>query len=225
MIALSWPLSCPGTHVPTVTGVPRGEAPSKVRRRRSPMRSVARVARRRLSTAAAPPLRAMLEGFSAPTVSNAAAALDGLLPPSWMQGATTYGGCSSALCLVGARALEANMPLRSAMVSFVGPAGGHVSVDASVVRSGRSSTVVRSDLIGAKGVATAASFTFAQSRPSAMEEKRFLPPPPSNLRPPDACPTYPDVIGLVRALSPPTEHASAAGVHGPCGRSAGRLPL
>lgn len=42
----------------------------------------------------------------------------------WMQGRTTYGGLSAALCLAGTLSAHADLPpLRSAQVAFIGPAG------------------------------------------------------------------------------------------------------
>ena len=56
-----------------------------------------------------------------------------------MQGQTTYGGLSAALCLEGARRLlgEDALPLRSANITFVGAAGGDVDVNASYLRRGK----------------------------------------------------------------------------------------
>ena len=47
--------------------------------------------------------------------------IDATIPETWMQGRTTYGGLTAALCLEGAIALVEDLPVRSAQVAFVGP--------------------------------------------------------------------------------------------------------
>ena len=92
----------------------------------------------------------------------------------WMQGRTTYGGLSAALCLEAAqRTHEGLPPLRSAQISFVGPSGGEVSLTSSILRQGRSVTFVNADLIGEKGIATRAVFCFGARRES-MFDKMYI---------------------------------------------------
>jgi acyl-CoA thioesterase len=43
------------------------------------------------------------------------------VPEDWMQGRTTYGGLTAALCLKAALPLAGDRPLRSAQIAFVGP--------------------------------------------------------------------------------------------------------
>lgn len=114
-----------------------------------------------------------------------------------MQGQTTYGGVSAALCLAGARHLlgDEALPLRSALIDFIGAAGGHVRTEASLMRRGRSSSVVRSDLLGAEGVATSGTFTFASDRRTNLAERSFVPPPPE-LPPPSECPSMREACGV-----------------------------
>lgn len=86
---------------------------------------------------------------------------------NWMQGRTTYGGLSAAICL---RAVENSYPdlppLRSAQINFVGPAGGKVRVTTKVLRQGRSVAYISAEMIGEKGMATHAVFCFGASRES-----------------------------------------------------------
>lgn len=107
----------------------------------------------------------------------------------WMQGRTTYGGCSAALCLEGARRLldDPLQPLRSAQITFLGPAGGDCEVLPSVLRQGRAMSFVRSDLLSSGQLATSCTFAFGRARPSAFDEL-LVPPPPSDLALPEACP-------------------------------------
>ena len=155
------------------------------------------IRRRCFSSSVRAPLQSLLAGFTPPEAGGAA--LAGNIPESWMQGATTFGGLSAGLCLHGAQrrmGLDGTtMPLRSALVDFVGAAGGNVSVEASTIRRGKNSSVVRADVLGQKGLATTATFTFANERTSALDERIFVPSPPA-LPPPDACPTLQTALGV-----------------------------
>lgn len=85
----------------------------------------------------------------------------------WMQGRTTYGGLSAALCYAVARKHKPEgMTLRSAQIAFVGPAGGPVTLSAEILRQGKSSCFVSADVRSAKGVATRATFVFGSKRES-----------------------------------------------------------
>lgn len=87
------------------------------------------------------------------------------IPAGWLQGRTTYGGLSAALCHQVGKTLAREMPLRSAQIAFVGPAGGDVSLQAETLRAGKSSTYVGVDLMGESGLATRATFVFGAARP------------------------------------------------------------
>lgn len=96
--------------------------------------------------------------------------LAGTIPQDWMQGRTTFGGLAAAYCLEGAlRAFPQGAPLRSAQVSFVGPAGGPVEVKPVVLRAGRSVTFLGADLLAGDDVVTRAQFAFGAPRASAFE--------------------------------------------------------
>ena len=100
----------------------------------------------------------------------------------WMQGRTTYGGCSAAICLEAARqTLGPNPPpLRSVQVSFVGAAGGDAEVATSIVRQGKAMTFVRGEVFSGGKLATTALFAFGAPRESSFDET-FIPPPPPDL--------------------------------------------
>ncbi len=92
------------------------------------------------------------------------------VPDSWMQGRTAYGGLSSALALQGALALaEPRFPLRTALVAFVGPTAGDCTVEASVLRRGKSSDAVTATVRSGEEVGTQATFLFGRDRPSAID--------------------------------------------------------
>lgn len=116
------------------------------------------------------------------------------IPPDWMQGRTTYGGLSAALCYETALKTVSDLPpLRSANISFVGPAGGPVEGRASILRQGKSVSFVEADLSGEKGLATRATFAFGASRESIFD--RIFTPPPS-MPDPEMCePFIPKGLG------------------------------
>ena len=123
----------------------------------------------------------------------AGAAFDGevmrlMIPESWMQGRTTYGGLSAALCLVTAeRAFPDLPPLRSANISFIGPVGGVVEGRARALRRGRSVSFIEADLSSENGLAARCVFAFGASRES-MFELTFTPPP--DVPGPEACEVF-----------------------------------
>lgn len=147
-------------------------------------------------------LRSLLSSLSPKRAGRFAANVT----PDWMQGRTTYGGLSSALCLEGARRVlredsdAADWPLRSAQVSFLGPMGGAIEIDASVVRRGKAMSFVRSDALSDDGdVSTTATFAFGATRESAFNEV-YMRPPANALRPPDDCPSL--TTGFPEHLAP-----------------------
>ena len=87
----------------------------------------------------------------------------------WLQGRTTYGGMSAALCLEGAlRDLGELPPLRSAQFAFIGPASGPLLIQPAVLRKGKSTVFASVDLIGDAGLATRATLCFGAARKSAL---------------------------------------------------------
>jgi len=114
--------------------------------------------------------------------------LSAAITEDWMQGRTTYGGLAAALCLETAlRTFPDLPPLRSAMVSFIGPAGAAVEARAKILRQGKSVTFVEADLIAEKGLATRCIFVFGGDRQSAFN-KSYSPRPA--LPGPDDCEEY-----------------------------------
>lgn len=112
----------------------------------------------------------------------------GVIPEDWMQGRTTFGGLAAALCLEGAlRAQPVEAPLRSAQVSFLGPAGGEFDVRTTVLRAGRAVTFLNADLHTIAGLATRAVFAFGAPRASGFDSAFIA--APVVPRPGD-CPPY-----------------------------------
>lgn len=103
----------------------------------------------------------------------------------WLQGRTTYGGLSAALCLAGTLARHEDLPpLRSAQIAFVGPAAGEVHVRPRVLRRGKSVAFVEADLCQGDALATRALLAFGAARESSITLARF---PMPEVLPPDAC--------------------------------------
>ena len=96
---------------------------------------------------------------------------------NWMQGRTTYGGLSAAICLKAVLDEYPDLPpLRSAQVNFIGPVGGPVAVKTSIMRQGRSVSYISAEMYNEKGLATHTVFCFGTSRESKLE-RDFTDPP------------------------------------------------
>ncbi|MGY4225133.1 acyl-CoA thioesterase [Bradyrhizobium sp. USDA 4503] len=129
----------------------------------------------------------------------------------WLQGRTTFGGLSAAICVESTLRQYADLPpLRSAQFTFVGPATGLLSVRPAILRQGSSTTFVGVDLSGAAGLATRATLCFGSARSSAIHH------------PPVMAPQTPD-----RELCQPFFDSRAPLVtqHFDCLRAGGALPL
>lgn len=100
---------------------------------------------------------------------DAANATKVVLPDAWMQGRTTYGGLTAALCLEAAMPLAPGMPIRSAQVAFVGPVGGEVTCTPTLLRQGKNTVFVSVRMMGSDGVAAEAIFAFGAARESALD--------------------------------------------------------
>ena len=107
----------------------------------------------------------------------------------WMQGRTTYGGLSAALCYSVAREVKPEgMTLRSAQIGFVAPAGGPVKLSADILRQGKSSCYVSADVRSEQGIATRALFILGAARETNVKITDIPPPPEVAL--PDDVPSF-----------------------------------
>jgi acyl-CoA thioesterase len=111
-------------------------------------------------------------------------------PDSWMQGRTVYGGFSAALALAAAVKVggEGLPPLRSAVVSFVGPAYGALEARARVLRRGKNATWIDAELTREGEVTATATFVFMGPVESALHLNDC--PPPAGFNPPEAGTTF-----------------------------------
>jgi acyl-CoA thioesterase len=115
-------------------------------------------------------------------------------PEDWSQGRTLYGGMTTALCAVVAqRALTNLPPLRSAQISFVGPASGQLHLTAATLRQGKSSTIVSVDCVAGTGLAARALFTYGAGRTSQIAHD-LTAAPTSLPSPQDCAPFFPPAV-------------------------------
>lgn len=91
------------------------------------------------------------------------------VPPSWLQGRTAYGGLSSALALHAAKLSDSDLPpLRSALIAFIGPLSGTVTVTAERLRRGRNAAFVEATISSEAGLGYRATFVFMADLPSSI---------------------------------------------------------
>lgn len=104
-------------------------------------------------------------------------------PADWRQGRTLFGGLSAALAVAAARqAFPKLPPLRSAQITFVGPATGELVLEPTLVRAGKSAAFVAVTGRAESTAALQAMLMFGAPRRSS-HCYRDLPAPP--VAPPD----------------------------------------
>jgi len=107
------------------------------------------------------------------------------VPSTWLQGRTAYGGLSASLAHHQAKKTSDNMPpLRSAQIAYVGPLSGEVQVETKLLRRGRNTAFVQSDIVGEQGLGLRCTFIFMASRNSKIsyqgKDGMELPPVPAS---------------------------------------------
>lgn len=95
------------------------------------------------------------------------------IPVEWAQGRTVFGGLQAALLVRAMRAVlgdRKDLPLRSLQVTFVGPvaAGNDVRLRPEHLRTGRSASHARCDLVTPEGVACCGVAIFGAPRRSQV---------------------------------------------------------
>jgi len=96
----------------------------------------------------------------------------GEVPDGWLQGRTAYGGLSAALALHAAMASDVDLPpLRSALVAFIGPLSGSVTVRARRLRRGRNAAFVEADVESDAGLGLRATFVFMSRVASTLDHQ------------------------------------------------------
>lgn len=96
--------------------------------------------------------------------------LTAVLPDTWMQGRTAYGGLSAAIALEAAMRSEPDLPpLRSAQIAFVGPLAGQVTVETRLLRRGRTAAYIEANVFGGGKLGLRALFVFMTALDSAID--------------------------------------------------------
>ncbi|VWX60937.1 thioesterase family protein [Sphingorhabdus sp. 109] len=91
------------------------------------------------------------------------------LPQSWTQGRTAFGGLSGAIAYHAASLIEADLPpLRSTQIAFTGPLFGALIAETAMLRRGKNSAFVQSEIFGDKGLGLHCNFIFAAPRPTEV---------------------------------------------------------
>lgn len=99
------------------------------------------------------------------------------IAPHWHQGRTSYGGFSTVLAYRAASLLVADLPpLNSAQVAFVGPLAGEVEVRAKILRRGRNTAFVQTEIESEAGVGHTGTFIFASPRESHVTHESLARP-------------------------------------------------
>ncbi len=94
----------------------------------------------------------------------------GTIPETWLQGRTSYGGLSAALALHAAQHSDEDLPpLRSALVAFIGPLSGEVTIRASRLRRGRNAAFIQADVESEAGLGLRATFVFMSAVESQLD--------------------------------------------------------
>lgn len=91
------------------------------------------------------------------------------VPDEWMQGRTTYGGLTAALCLKTALPLSGGRPIRSAQIAFVGPASGELVSVPTVLREGKNTAFIQVRMTGPEGIVAECIFAFGAARESSLD--------------------------------------------------------
>lgn len=112
-------------------------------------------------------------------------------PQDWAQGRALFGGIVAALCAQTARLSAADLPpLRSAQITFAGPAQGRLGFRADLLRRGRTTTVVSVDCTGDDKFAARVVLTYGVARESRVGHD--LTERPSVSAPQDCKPFFPE---------------------------------
>lgn len=90
-----------------------------------------------------------------------------VIADGWYQGRTAFGGLSTAIAYRAASVIEQDLPpLQSAQVAFTGPLAGEVAVRARMLRRGRSTAFVQTEIESEAGIGHSGTFVFMTPRES-----------------------------------------------------------
>jgi acyl-CoA thioesterase len=99
------------------------------------------------------------------------------IPLTWHQGRTAYGGLSATLAYQAAKLAAPDLPpFLSAQIAFCGPVAGEVEIEATMLRRGRNSAFVRSEIKAGADIVLSATFVFMAERRSHVAFSGLAPP-------------------------------------------------
>lgn len=117
------------------------------------------------------------------------------LPAEWGQGRAAFGGLVAGLCLRAARAKAPIRPLRSVLVSFVGPVSpGPAQIVSRLLRQGRALSQVEARLVQGGQDCAVLLAAFGDGRQTGLPSLPGPPPPPAPL--PEVLPAFPFLAGI-----------------------------
>ena len=92
------------------------------------------------------------------------------IPATWHQGRTCYGGLSSVLAYRAATLAADDLPpLLSGQIAFSGPLAGEVEISTHILRRGRNSAFVKSEIAIGGEIGLSCTFVFMARRESHVE--------------------------------------------------------
>jgi hypothetical protein len=92
------------------------------------------------------------------------------IPATWHQGRTCYGGLSSVLAYHAATLAADDLPpLLSGQIAFSGPLAGDVEISTAILRRGRNSAFVKSEIAIGDEIGLSCTFVFMTRRDSHVE--------------------------------------------------------
>ncbi len=92
------------------------------------------------------------------------------VPADWMQGRSVFGGLQSALALRAMRAfVPAEVPLRALQTTFIAPVSGAVTLEARVLRTGKSVVQAEARLVEGGQTSAIVIGVFGRARTSRVE--------------------------------------------------------
>jgi Acyl-CoA thioesterase C-terminal domain/Acyl-CoA thioesterase N-terminal domain len=119
--------------------------------------------------------------------------LTAVIPDTWMQGRTAYGGLSAAIALEAAmRSQDELPPLRSAQIAFVGPLAGEVTVKTELLRRGRTAAFIEANVYGDGKLGLKALFVFMIGLESSIDYAAAVKPDAPDHASAAPAPTHPD---------------------------------
>ncbi len=92
------------------------------------------------------------------------------IPTTWHQGRTCYGGLSTALAYQAAcLAADDLPPLLSGQIAFSGPLAGEVEISTRILRRGRNSAFIKSEIAIGDEIGLSCTFVFMARRESHVD--------------------------------------------------------